>query len=81
MITKQVLEQQLQNSFDDAHVCVETDGYHYLIEIQSDDFKGLNKVKRQQAVYKALNEHITSGALHAVTINAFSKGEQNLKAK
>jgi acid stress-induced BolA-like protein IbaG/YrbA len=33
-----------------------------------DIFEGLNAVKRQQTIYKVLNEHISSGAIHAVTM-------------
>jgi len=32
-------------------------------------------VKRQQAIYKILNEHITSGAIHAVTMNLMTVNE------
>ena len=33
-------------------------------------FEGLNRVKRQQLVYKGLGDAIASGAVHAVTIIA-----------
>ncbi len=31
-------------------------------------FAGLNAVKRQQKIYAILNEHIASGAIHAVSM-------------
>jgi acid stress-induced BolA-like protein IbaG/YrbA len=40
----------------------------YQVEIVSDVFAGLNRVKRQQAIYKILNDHISSGAIHAVNM-------------
>ncbi|MCR9278431.1 MAG: BolA/IbaG family iron-sulfur metabolism protein [Pseudomonadaceae bacterium] len=38
-------------------------------------FEGLNRVKRQQAVYACLNDYIADGSLHAVTITAQSPSE------
>ncbi len=36
----------------------------------SNAFDGLSIVKQHQIVYKLLNEHIASGAIHALTIKA-----------
>jgi acid stress-induced BolA-like protein IbaG/YrbA len=38
-------------------------------------FEGLNAVKRQQAVYKVLNPHISSGAIHAVSMRLSTDAE------
>ena len=40
----------------------------YQVTMVASVFEGLNRVKRQQAVYKVLNPHIASGAIHAVTM-------------
>ena len=40
----------------------------YQVSIVSAAFAGMNRVKRQQAVYKVLNPHIQSGAIHAVNM-------------
>jgi len=40
-------------------------------------FEGLNAVKRQQAVYGVLNEHISSGAIHAVSMRLLTPNEQD----
>lgn len=40
----------------------------YQVEIVSEVFAGLNRVKRQQAIYRILNDHISSGAIHAVNM-------------
>ena len=47
----------------------------FWITIVGDVFDGLNAVKRQQKVYKILNEHISSGAVHAVTMRLYTKAE------
>ena len=47
---------------------VQGEGGKYLVTAMGDIFEGLNAVKRQQTIYKVLNEHISSGAIHAVTM-------------
>lgn len=41
----------------------------------SDDFEGLMIIKRHKLVYACVNEQITSGELHALTIHAKTKAE------
>ncbi|MGV6816529.1 MAG: BolA family protein [Thiotrichales bacterium] len=41
----------------------------------SDEFKGLNTVRKHQLVYGLLNDHIASGAIHALTIKAYTPEE------
>ena len=40
----------------------------FKLSIIGDVFEGLNAVKRQKMIYKILNAHIQSGAIHAVTM-------------
>ena len=40
----------------------------FKLSIIGDVFEGLNAVKRQKMIYKILNVHIQSGAIHAVTM-------------
>lgn len=57
-------------SLDEAHVT--TDGSHYNVVAVGTCFEGMSRIKQQQAVYGPLMEHITGGALHAVTIKTFT---------
>jgi acid stress-induced BolA-like protein IbaG/YrbA len=41
----------------------------YQVQVVSNVFAGLNRVKRQQLIYRVLNDHIASGAIHAVNMN------------
>ncbi len=41
----------------------------------SPEFEGLTMVKEHQMVYATVNEHIASGALHALSIKAYTPGE------
>lgn len=62
-----------------AQVQVDGDGYQYQATIIDEAFAGLSKVKRQQAVYQTLGDAITSGRLHALTINTFTPTEWEQK--
>lgn len=59
----------------DCQVSVEGGDGKYLVTVVGDMFEGLNAVKRQQAIYKVLNDHITSGAIHAVTMKLMTVSE------
>jgi len=43
--------------------------------VVAESFTGLSTVKRHQLVYAALQEHIQSGAIHALTIKALTPDE------
>ena len=59
----------IAGAIKDARVSVEGKGGKYQVQVVSALFAGLNRVKRQQAVYRILDEHIKSGAIHAVSMN------------
>lgn len=65
----------LEAELTDCQVSVEGGDGKYLVTVIGDVFEGLNAVKRQQAIYKILNDHITSGAIHAVTMNLMTVSE------
>lgn len=74
------VEQILKQVFINDDVMVEGDGYHYTIIVVSDEFDGLSKVKRTQKIYAVLNEVIQSGALHALTVSAYTQKEWSDKS-
>lgn len=65
----------LQAALPDARIDVRGDGGKFEVDIVSPVFEGLNRVKRQQTVYRILNEHISSGAIHAVSMILKSPAE------
>jgi acid stress-induced BolA-like protein IbaG/YrbA len=69
------IQSLLADALPDCSVVVEGDGGKYLVTAVGDTFAGLNPVKRQQTVYKILNEHISSGAIHAVTMRLRTEAE------
>lgn len=65
----------LESQIDVDEVDLAFEGNHVKIAIVSDDFEGLNAVKRQQKVYACLQEAISSGAIHAVHMKTYTKNE------
>lgn len=65
----------IEDGISGANVTVSGDGYKYETTVISETFKGLNTLKRHQAVYAAVNSAITSGELHALTITAKTPAE------
>ena len=66
---------ELDAELSDCQVAVEGGDGKYLVTVIGDVFEGLNAVKRQQTIYKILNAHITSGAIHAVTMSLMTVTE------
>ncbi|MEE9326773.1 MAG: BolA/IbaG family iron-sulfur metabolism protein [Cocleimonas sp.] len=75
-ISNEEVAKLIQDGLPDATVNVEGDGYKYEATVISESFTELNTLKRQQAVYATVNDAITSGALHALTIVAKTPDEQ-----
>ncbi|PCI81850.1 MAG: cell division protein BolA [SAR86 cluster bacterium] len=65
----------LDAELTECQVTVDGGDGKYLVTVIGDVFEGLNAVKRQQTIYKILNEHITSGAIHAVTMSLMTANE------
>lgn len=62
----------LQQSIAGSEVEVSVEGSHVHLVVVSPAFEGLGPVKRQQLVYAALAEQISSGAIHAVHMKTFT---------
>lgn len=74
-ISNEAVEKLILEKMPDAHVEVTGDGYKYQATVISNLFEGLSMLKRHQAVYAAVNDAITSGELHALTITAKTPDE------
>lgn len=62
------IESALKAGFSDCELALQAEGNKIFVEITSDDFDGLNRVKRQQKVYALLNDRIQTGEIHAVSM-------------
>ena len=65
----------VERSIADAEAEITGDGSKFEARIVSDSFEGLSTLKRHKLVYAVLDEHIRSGAIHALTIKAFTRRE------
>ena len=65
----------IEQHIDTQELKVDGDGSHFQVIVVSESFVGLNAVKKQQMVYAAVNELIESGAIHALTIKAYTPAE------
>ena len=68
----------LNAELTECQVAVNGGDGKYLVTVVGDVFEGLNAVKRQQTIYKILNEHIKSGAIHAVTMSLMTANESQV---
>lgn len=69
------LERIFSESSDISYVKVTGDGKHFHITIVSDSFVDKGKLQRQRWVYSHLKEKITSGEIHALTMDLYTKIE------
>jgi len=64
----------VEQSIDDAKVEITGDGSKFEARVISTSFDGIT-IKRHKMVYAVLDEHIKSGAIHALTIKAYTPVE------
>jgi len=69
------IEQAIRQAMPDARVDVTVEGNRALIRVVSDAFAGMNRVRKQQSVYACIDEFISDGRLHAVSIQALTPDE------
>ncbi len=69
-ISNEAIAELILKAIPDAQVEVTGDGYKYQANVISASFEGLNTLKKHQMVYAAVDSAISSGDLHALTINA-----------
>lgn len=62
----------LESSIKDCQVIAEGEGCNFQVVVISSEFEGLSTVKRQQLIYSHLQDAISSGAIHAVTMKTFT---------
>jgi len=74
-MTTEEIEKMLGETFAGASIAVTGGDGSYQVRVVSDEFEGLNAVKRQQAVYRVLNPHIASGVIHAINMQLLTTGE------
>jgi len=69
------VKQRIVADLPECEVSVTGDGSHFEAIVVGEVFAGLTPVKKQQLVYASVNDLITSGELHALTIKAYTPEE------
>jgi len=68
MLATETIKTKIEDGIPGARVEVSGDGYKYEAVVVSDKFAGLNTMKQHQMVYATVNELISSGELHALSL-------------
>ncbi len=74
-ITNDSLQARIQSAFPDEQVTIGGDGYHFEATIVSKQFVGKRAIARQQLVYAAVNDWLSSGELHALSMRCLTPDE------
>jgi len=69
------VKQLIEEGLPGVEAKVSGEGYHYEAIVIGDCFDGKSMVQQQKMVYATVNEHITSGALHALTIKTYTPAQ------
>jgi acid stress-induced BolA-like protein IbaG/YrbA len=68
MLATDEIRKRIEEGIPGARVEVTGDGYKYEAVVISEQFSGLKTMKQHQMVYATVNELITSGELHALSL-------------
>ena len=80
-MTPEEVKELIAKSFQGDEVEVTGDGSMFDARIVSEKFDGLSLVKKQQLVYKTVNDHIQSGEIHALTMKTYTPAEWKTASK
>ena len=69
------IQELLSAELPDCRITVVGDAGKFQVAAVGEVFSGLSAVRRQQRIYQILNAHISSGAIHAVSMQLLSPEE------
>ena len=70
------IELIIRENLKDCNVELQGEGNKLNLQLVSDEFVGLSRVKRQQKVYGLLDDKIKSGEIHAVSMTTLTFDEK-----
>lgn len=74
-MTPEHIKALIENGIPGSQAEVSGDGSKFETVVVGDAFEGLSPVKEHQLVFACVAEHIASGAIHALTIKAYTPEE------
>ena len=75
-MTNEQIKALIEQGIAGAQAHVDGDGTHFVAQVISDAFKNLPLIKQHRIVYGALGDSM-KGAIHALSIQTFTKEEWN----
>lgn len=69
------LAKMIEDAIEGARASVTGDGSKFEAVVVSEAFTGLSPVKKHQMVYRVFAEQLASGAMHALSIKAYTPSE------
>lgn len=75
------VKQLIESAMNTQSVEVKGDGSMFDVIVVSDDFEGKTAVKKQQLVYATVNDKISNGEIHALTIKSYTIKEWQTASK
>jgi acid stress-induced BolA-like protein IbaG/YrbA len=81
MLNPQQIETWIAAGLTCEHLSIDGDGHHFAAIIVSREFAGMNRVKRQQRVYKTIQDKLDSGELHALSMQTLTPEEWEEKRR
>jgi acid stress-induced BolA-like protein IbaG/YrbA len=75
MMLTEKIKQKIEEALPGAEVDVNSgDQVHFQARVAASQFQGLSRVQQQQKVYAALGDLISTGEVHALSLQTVSKG-------
>lgn len=69
------IQKAIEQALPDSQVFLEGEGCDFTAIVISDSFQGLSLVRCQQMVLAPVSDWLTSGALHAFSVKAYTAAE------
>jgi acid stress-induced BolA-like protein IbaG/YrbA len=69
------IEQLIEAHLPDTKAYVEGDGTHFTALVISPHFANLSRIRKQQMVYAAVQDHLLNRSLHALSVKAMTPDE------
>ncbi len=66
---------EIEKAIPNSSANVTGDGSKFEAHVVSDEFDGLSTIKRHKMIYAVLDQYIKTGAIHALSIKAYTKSE------
>ena len=80
-MTTDEIKAKIESGIETCQATVTGDNGMFDAVVVADQFAGLTPVKKQQMVYKTVNDAIASGEIHALTIKTYTPDEWQTASK